>query len=111
MASAYAACQLRTYGATRLPSYTPTRIGKQRGARNGTPRHSWSLLLFSIEELLNLFLILLIFYLPRFWRDRRAPSVLSLLYGTPLRLLRATRLHRHRNLLVVSYSATTLHSR
>ena len=61
MAIAYAACQLRTYGATRLPSYTPTRIGKQRGVRNGTPRHSWSLLLFSIEELLNLFLILLNF--------------------------------------------------
>ena len=61
MAIAYAACQLRTYGATRLPSYTATRIGKQRGARNGTPRHSWSLLLFSNEELLNLFLILLIF--------------------------------------------------
>lgn len=51
---------LRTYRATHLPRYTPARIGKQRGARNGAPRHSWSLLLFSPEESLNLFIILLI---------------------------------------------------
>lgn len=48
---------LRDYRATRLPSYIPTRIGKQRGARNGTPQHSWSLLLFSPEKFLNLILI------------------------------------------------------
>ena len=51
---------LRTYRATRLPHYTPARIGKQRGTRNGAPRHSWSLLLFSPERFLNLFIALLI---------------------------------------------------
>ena len=51
---------LRAYRATWLPSYTATSRGKQRGARNGTPRYICSLLLFSPEEPLNLFLILLI---------------------------------------------------
>lgn len=50
----FATTGLHACRATRLQSYTPTRIGKQRGARNGTPRHSWSLLLFSPEESLYL---------------------------------------------------------
>ena len=48
---------LRDYRATRLQSYTPTRIAEQRGACNGTSQHSWSLLLFSPEKFLNLILI------------------------------------------------------
>lgn len=46
-----------SYLTTRLSGYIATRIGKQRGARNGTPQHSWSLLLFSPEKFLNLILI------------------------------------------------------
>lgn len=56
----FAPTALHAYRATRLHRYTPTRIGKQRGARNGTPQYSWSLLLFSPERFLNLFIILLI---------------------------------------------------
>ena len=59
----YRRTPLHAYCATQLQGYTPARIGKQRGARNGTPQHSWSLLLFSPEELLNLFLILLIIFI------------------------------------------------
>lgn len=44
---------LRAYRATWLPSYAATCRGKQRGARNGTPRYICSLLLFSPEESLK----------------------------------------------------------
>ena len=48
----------RAYRATRQHDYTATRKGKQRGTRNGAPQHSWSLLLFSTERFLNLFIVL-----------------------------------------------------
>lgn len=43
---AYRATHLPSYTVTEPHGYTATRIGKQRGAHNGTPWHSWSLLLF-----------------------------------------------------------------
>ena len=55
----FAPTALHAYRATGLQCYTPARIGKQRGTRNGTPRHSLSLLLFSLERLLNLLIILI----------------------------------------------------
>ena len=55
----FAPTALHAYRAIGLQCYTPARIGKQRGARNGTPRHSWSLLLFSLERHLNLLIILI----------------------------------------------------
>lgn len=48
---------MQAYTVTRLPRYTSTRIAEQRGVCNGTPQHSWSLLLFSPEKFLNLILI------------------------------------------------------
>ena len=44
---------LRAFRATWLPRYAATCRGKQRGARNGTPRYICSLLLFSSEESLK----------------------------------------------------------
>lgn len=109
---------LRDYRATRLPSYTATRIGKQRGARNGTPRHSWSLLLFSPERFLNLFLILLLFILirPNIGTPARAHDIgelaivgccvvqLSYYWTTELHGYRATRLRGYTDIGLQSYS-------
>ena len=55
----FATAALYAYRATGLQRYTATRIGKQRGARNGTPWHSRSLVLFSPEDSLTLFLLFL----------------------------------------------------
>ena len=46
---AYRATLLQSYAATELQDYMPTRIAKQRGARNGTPQDGESLFLFSSE--------------------------------------------------------------
>ena len=53
---------MQAYTVTRLPRYTSTELltyahRQTKGARNGTPQHSWSLLLFSPEKFLNLILI------------------------------------------------------
>ena len=45
---------LPSYIATGIHSYTATCIRKQRGTRNGTPQHSWSLLLSSPKKSLNI---------------------------------------------------------
>lgn len=50
----YVPTELHAYRATRLQRYTHTRIRKQRGTRNGTPQHSWSLLLSSPKKSLNI---------------------------------------------------------